>query len=262
MADPKIAWDGGEAYERWVGRWSRLVARRFLDWLQVPAGRSWLDVGCGTGELTRAIVETQSPSRVVGVDPSKPFIAAARENVCDERAEFDVGDAMSLSYAAKEFDAVVACLVLNHVPDSANAMTEMARVAETGGIIGAFVWDYEEGMQMMRRFWNAAVALDPGAGLFDQRYPLCHPDALIKLVGGAGLRGVEARAIDVPTVFRDFADYWTPFLGGQGVAPGYLASLSEDRRVALREKVRAELPVERDGSIHLYARAWGVRGTT
>lgn len=263
MADPKIAWDSAEGYERYVGRWSRLIALRFLDWLQVPPTSSWLDVGCGTGELTKTIVETQSPGRVVGVDQSEAFIAAARARVRDECVEFDVGDAMHLSYGEEEFNAAVTGLVLNFLPDPAIAIHSMWYSIDClDGVLGAYVWDYAGKMQMMRYFWDAAVTLDPMAREFDQRYPICQPDALERLFVDARLKKVEVKPIDVLTVFRDFDDYWTPFFGGQGAAPGYVASLNESMRTALREKLRGELPVEQDGSINLFARAWAVKGLT
>jgi hypothetical protein len=155
-------------------------------------------------------------------------------------------------------------LVLNFVPDQRKAAAEMRRAARDGGHVAAYVWDYAEGMQMMRRFWDAAIALDPaGAGGKDEalRFALCRPEPLNALFEQAGLRGVEVTAIEVPTVFRDFNDYWTPFLGGQAPAPAYCMSLNEDRRAALRERLRATLPEEPDGSIRLSARAWAVRGT-
>jgi hypothetical protein len=117
-------------------------------------------------------------------------------------------------------------------------------------------------MQLMRHFWDAAVALDPAAGALDEsvRSPVCRPEALAALWGDAGLADVETRAVDVPTVFADFDDYWTPFLSGQAPAPRYAMSLDEDRRAALRERLREELPSAPDGSIHLVARAWAARG--
>jgi hypothetical protein len=139
----------------------------------------------------------------------------------------------------------------------------MARAARPGGCVGIYVWDYAGGMELMRRFWDAAAALDPSARELDegQRFAdVCRPDALANLFGDAGLRKVEARAVDVPTLFRDFDDYWTPFLGGQGPAPGYVATLSAERQVALREHLRADLSAAADGSIPLTARAWAVRG--
>ncbi len=256
-------WASGAAYEPYVGRWSRLVAREFLVWLAVPAGRRWLDVGCGTGALSQTIVERAAPHEVVGIDSSAGYVAYAREQVRDGCAHFDVGDARSLPFADEAFDAVVSGLVLNFVPQPDRAAAEMARVARPGGIVAAYVWDYAGEMQLMRHFWDAAAALDPAARNLDEgrRFPLCKPELLADLVRGAGLCDVAVRAIDVPTVFRDFDDYWSPFLGGQAPAPGYAMSLTEERRSALRERIRASLPFAPDGSIHLVARAWAVRGT-
>jgi SAM-dependent methyltransferase len=162
-----------------------------------------------------------------------------------------------------QFDAVVSGLTLNFVPEPDRAAAELARVAAPGGVVAAYVWDYAEGMAMMRYFWDAATALDPAAAELDEgrRFPLCQPDALGRLWTGAGLADVEVRAIEVPTRFADFDDYWTPFLGGQGPAPGYVMSLDEERRDALRDLLHARLPSAQDGSIPLTARAWAVRGT-
>jgi SAM-dependent methyltransferase len=256
------AWASGTAYEPYVGRWSRLVAREFLAWLAVPPGRCWLDVGCGTGALTETILAVAAPRRVDGVDRSEGYVAFARARVRDERARFEVADAQALSVADASYDAVVSGLVLNFVPEPTRAAGEMARVAVPGATVAVYVWDYAGRMELMRHFWDAAVALDPAAHDLDEgvRFPLCRPERLEALWRGSGLAGVETRAIDVPTVFRDFDDYWTPFLGGQGPAPGYCVSLPEDRRAALRERVRAALPVRPDGAIPLVARAWAVRG--
>jgi SAM-dependent methyltransferase len=260
--DRTDAWDSGDAYEPYVGRWSRLVAREFLEWLAMPTGWRWLDVGCGTGALAESILALAAPREVVGVDPSPAYVAFARDRVIDPRVRFEVGDAQTLGEASATFDAVVAGLVLNFVPEPDRALSEMVRVARPGGVVAAYVWDYAEGMQMMRYFWDAAGALDPGAQELDEgrRFPLCKPEPLTGLFQTAGLGEVEVRAIDVPTVFRDFDDYWSPFLGGQAPAPGYAMSLSEERRAALREQIRASLPTNPRGEHSLIARAWAVRG--
>jgi SAM-dependent methyltransferase len=255
-------WSSGAAYEPYVGRWSRLVAREFLAWLSDPQGSRWLDVGCGSGALTQTILQVAEPSAVTGVDPAEGYMAYARASTPDARAHFTVGDAEALSAEPSAYDAVVSGLVLNFVADPARAVAEMARVTRPSGTVAAYVWDYAGQMQLIRHFWDAAVSLDPQARELDegQRFPLCHPEPLAHLFAGAGLREVLTRAIDVPTVFRDFDDYWSPFLGGQGPAPSYLMSLDDERRVALRERLRATLPVAADGSISLIARAWAVRG--
>jgi len=157
----------------------------------------------------------------------------------------------------------VSGLVLNFVPDQPKAVAEMRRAARPGGTVAVYVWDYAGEMQMIRRFWDAAGALDPAARRLDEalRFPLCDPAPLKTLFEATGLRNIETRAIDVPTVFADFDDYWTPFLGGQGPAPGFCMKLPEEARTALRERLRATLPKAGDGRIRLIARAWAVRGT-
>jgi SAM-dependent methyltransferase len=241
-----------------------MVAHQFLDWLNVPRGSSWLDVGCGTGELSRAILETRSPSNVVGIDPSEGFIAFAREHVRDHRTEFRVGDAMALPDKSETFGAAVSGLVLNFLPDAGGGVREMARVTVPDGTVGAYVWDYAGKMEMMRYFWDAAVALDPAAADLDEGrlFKICRPEALDDSFKSSGLSNVATRAIDIHTHFRDFDDYWTPFLGGQAPAPGYCMSLSETQRAALRDRLQESLPVGRDGSISLIARAWAVKGAT
>jgi SAM-dependent methyltransferase len=261
--DRTDVWASGEAYEPYVGRWSRLVAHQFLAWLNVPPGRDWLDVGCGTGALCQQILDHASPRRVRAIDPSAGFLAFAHHTVTDPRATFQLGDAQQIPVADGSTDATVSGLVLNFVPDPAKAAGEMKRATRRHGVVAAYLWDYAGEMQMMRRFWDAAIALNSDAIPLDEgrRFPLCNPGRLTGLFQDAGLGAVEVRAIDVPTIFKDFDDYWTPFLGGQAPAPGYCMSLSEERRTALRERIRASLPFSHDGSIHLVARAWAVRGT-
>jgi SAM-dependent methyltransferase len=260
---PPGSWVGADAYEAYVGRWSRLVAPRFLDWLAVPEGRRWLDVGCGTGALSRTILMTCAPAEVVGVDPSLPFVAHAATQVSDGRASFRKGDAQRLPVDHGSFDAVVSGLVLNFVPDQPAALAELRRAVGSGGTVAAYVWDYAGGMQLMTHFWEAAVDEDPDAGPLreDLRFAMCRPDPLRELFLGAGLADVAVEEIVVPTVFSDFDGYWLPFLGGQGPAPAYAMSLPKEDRAALRERLRARLPVEDDGSIRLTARAWAVRGS-
>jgi SAM-dependent methyltransferase len=255
-------WAAGDLYEPYVGRWSRVVAREFLAWLAVEPDRDWLDVGCGTGALTQAILETAAPRSIRGVDPSPGFIEHARAHTADGRASFEVGDAQALPVGDQSVDAAVSGLVLNFVPDPALAMQEMARVVRPEGRVAAYVWDYADKMELLRHFWDAAAALDPSALELDEgrRFPICGPQALSDLFVGAGLTRVEVRPIEVPTSFRDFDDFWTPFLGGQGPAPAYAMSLDEDRRARLRERIRAHLPASSGGSIHLIARAWAVQG--
>ncbi|HSM39667.1 MAG TPA: methyltransferase domain-containing protein [Afifellaceae bacterium] len=262
IAHREDKWSAGDAYEPYVGRWSRLVAAEFLDWLALPADARWLDVGCGTGALSETILDRAAPRRIVGIDQAEAFIDFAGRRLGDPRATFRSGDAMALPVEDETFDVAVASLVLNFVADPAAALSEMRRAVRPGGTVAVYVWDYAGEMQLMRRFWDAAVALDPAARELDEgnRFPICNPGPLRALFAEAGLGDVQDRAIDVPTVFRDFDDYWSPFLGGQGPAPGYCVSLSEAKRRSLQEKLRGELPAEPDGKIRLMARAFAVRG--
>ncbi|MEV4344621.1 class I SAM-dependent methyltransferase [Actinoplanes sp. NPDC049596] len=248
-------WAAGDAYEAYVGRWSRRVATIFVDWLGVPSGRRWLDVGCGTGALTAAIMAS-GPADVVGVDPSRGFLRSVLD------ATRVAGDAAALPLRDRAFDAVVSGLALNFVPDPARAVAEFVRVAAPGAVVAAYVWDYAEGMQMMRHFWDAAAEADPAAGGRDEgpRFPICHEPALRAAWSAAGLTNVATRAIEIPTVFANFADYWTPFLGGTGPAPAYLSALDSESQRRIRDDLRRRLPFTASGEIPLTASAWAVRG--
>ena len=263
VAKPHDRWAAGEHYEPYVGRWSRLVAREFVNWLQVRSRKEWLDVGCGTGALTRTILDLADPKHVHGVDPSPGFIDYATSRIIDGHASFAVGHAEMLPETDGSFDIAVSGLVLNFVPKPERGISEMVRAIRPGGIVASYVWDYAGRMELMRYFWDAAVALNPAAVELDEgrRFPICNPDQLHAAFLHAGLLHVETRPIEVPTLFRDFADYWTPFLGGQGPAPSYAMSLEPRARDALRDRLHSKLPIAADGSIPLVARAWAVRGT-
>jgi SAM-dependent methyltransferase len=259
---PGDVWASGAAYEPYIGRWSRPVARDFLEWLDVPPNSVWVDVGCGTGALTETILAITTPARVEASDRSPMFIEYARANVRDPRAGFVVADTTALPHPDDSADVVVSGLMLNFVPEPEVALAEMQRITRPNGAVAAYVWDYAGEMQLMRRFWDAATSLDERAHELDEgvRFPICKPDALEALFRRVGLRDVQTRAIDVATPFRDFEDYWTPFLGGQAPAPSYALGLSVERRLLLREHLRSTLPIAPDGSIDLMARAWAVRG--
>lgn len=255
-------WERGSPYEQYVGRWSRRIAPLFISWLGIPAGRRWLDVGCGTGALCAAIVDGASPFSVAGVEPSEGFLRTARENLAD-RVAFHQGSATAIPLDDASVDVVVSGLVLNFVPDQRAALAEMARVTCKGGTVAAYVWDYAGKMELIRYFWDAAVELDPNAAKLDEglRFPSCHPEALGAIFVGAGLVGVEVKPIDIPTQFSSFDDYWRPFLGGQGPAPAYAMSLDEAARAQLRERIRGRMPIRKNGAIPLTARAWATRAT-
>jgi SAM-dependent methyltransferase len=257
------SWVAGDSYERYVGRWSRLVAGDFIAWLDLPPQLRWLDVGCGTGVLSAGVLALAQPASIIGIDPSATFLELARAQLPDDRVRFETGDAQALPLGDRTVDVVLSGLVLNFVPDPRRAIREMMRVVRPGGTVALYVWDYAGAMQLMRYFWDAAAALDPDARELDEgvRFPICQPAALAALLEDAGLASVPGCALDVPTRFSDFDDYWSPFLGGQGPAPGYCARLPEAQRAALRDHLRATLPVDAAGGIALIARAFAVRGT-
>jgi SAM-dependent methyltransferase len=259
----KEAWAKGEAYEPYVGRWSRGVAEEFLAWLDVPPRQRWLDVGAGTGALTRVILGRARPESVIAIDQSAAYVSYARQFARGAHVTFLVGDAMSLQLESGRFDAVVSGLTLNFVPDPARALGEMIRVARRGGTVAVYLWDYADGMELMRYFWTAAGELDPAARELDEavRFPIARLQPLLELFAAVGLKDRDCRAIDLPVLFQSFDDYWSPFLGAQGPAPGYATSLSENRRAALRDRLREMLPIRSDGTIPLVCRAWAVRGT-
>jgi SAM-dependent methyltransferase len=253
------SWLAGDRYEPYVGRWSRRVASQFVKFLIAPRGGDWLDVGCGTGALSEAVLDEGGADSVTGIDPSAAFVGFARERLDGRAASFDVGDAQELPYAPAYFDVVVSGLVLNFVPDSDLALREQHRVLKPGGVVGAYVWDYPR-MTMMARFWDAATSVDSG-DVPDEalRFSGWTDRGLAERFNAAGFGDIGTTYIEIPTVFEDFDDLWSPFLGGQGAAPSYLATLDDERRDAIRDIMRAGVPG--DGPIELNARAWAVKAT-
>jgi SAM-dependent methyltransferase len=266
MADVSghYVWHATDAYEAYVGRWSRPLAEAFLAWFAVPMRRRWLDVGCGTAALTGAILAATDPIAVVGIDPSPEFLGVAQRRVADPRARFAVGDARALRAASDGYDAVVAGLVLNFIPDPAPAVAEMVRAARPDGAVGAYVWDYRGEMQRMRYFWAAVAATDAEAAALDPRphFHTCEPEPLADLFRATGLGDVAVDAINLPMAFRDLDDFWLPHtMPGASAGQRYASGLDDDRKAVLREQLRATLPIAADGSLHLMDRAWAVRGT-
>jgi SAM-dependent methyltransferase len=259
------AWQAGDAYDRYMGRWSRRLAPRFLDWLAPSPGLDWLDVGCGTGALTEAILTHCAPHSLVAVEPSKGFLALAQSRLADSHCRFLQGSAEALPVETTSCDIASSGLMLNFVPDRAKALAEMRRVLRPGGTLTFYVWDYPGGgVQFLRAFWAAATALDPQVVDLteDRRFPFCTAQGLADLARTAGLDAVACEAIAMPCLFRDFDDLWQPFTLGAGPAPGYCVSLPPEARERLRESLRESLPISADGSIALELRAWAVRGVS
>lgn len=254
-------WVEGDNYQRYMGRWSEPMALAFLAWVEGADGGRWLDVGCGTGALSAAIIQTCNPTAVSGVDASAAFVGAARRRL-GNGPDLRVADARSLPHPRDEFDATVSGLCLNFIPDPAAAVDEMRRVTRSAGTVAAYVWDYAEGMEMIRRFWDVAIELDPTIRNLDEatRFPLCRPESLAALFAGSELDAVETTALEIPTRFSGFDDFWRPFLGGQGPAPGYVTSLQTEQQARLAAALEAALPPSADGALELTARAYAVKG--
>jgi ubiquinone/menaquinone biosynthesis C-methylase UbiE len=259
-------WAAGDAYEaymgRWsrnMGRWSRKLARAFVAWLAPDPGAHWLEVGCGTGALTAAIVELSRPASVVACDPSAPFVEHARRR-CPESCSFHVTSlADSLPRRDGGFDLVVSSLALNFVPDTERALTILRDRAHPGGTVAACVWDYDGGLEFLARFWEAVIELDPAAAELDEsrRFRAWTQPALRSWFERAGLTQVTTDVIEIVTGFANFDDFWRPFLGNSGPAPSYVTSLDDERRERLRARLERSLPQE---SIELGARAFVARG--
>jgi trans-aconitate methyltransferase len=258
---PRDLWESASAYERFMGRWSRQLARVLVTWLGVPPGHHWLEVGCGPGALTSGILEIGHPASVVATDSSEQFIAHARAALPDHRVQFLTASADELPTRAGGYDVVVSSFVLNFIPDPTAALRAMRLLAADHAIVTACVWDYAGGMEFLRRFWDAAVELDPAARQYDEgeRFPICSPSGLEAAFRQAGFSRIAVEALEVATRFQDFDDYWSPFVGGPGPAPGYLSSLSAQRQQDLASRVAATLPRNEDGAIALTAKAWAAR---
>ncbi|WP_417207074.1 class I SAM-dependent methyltransferase [Antarctobacter sp.] len=254
-------WSAGQSYDHYMGRWSQLIAARFLDWLAPSAEADWLELGCGTGALTRTILATAAPRSILATDQSADFVAHAKAQTDDSRARFQVADALQLPVQDGSVDCVTSALVLNFIPDRPAAFAEMCRVLRRGGLLSFYLWDYPGGgMGFIDAFWKAAAEVDPAAADLDEsaRFPFCNPESLAGLCDDAGLERTEVVPIEVATGFEDFDAFWHPFTLGAGPAPGYCKSLTQAHRQELKDRLRAR--VGGDGPVVLAARAWAAKG--
>jgi len=253
-----------ESYEHFMGRWSRLIAGRLVDFANIPDEGQLLDIGSGTGALSFAIAQRKTNVRVVGVDRSKEYIAYATSiNPVPGRIIFEVGDAQHLSFPAATFGSSLSLLVFNFIPDPLSALEEARRVTKPEGVIAAAVWDYGANIRMLRTFWDAAASIDDRAATIDEAHmPLCRSGELANLWKKVGLKSVQEQPLDIEMPFNSFEDYWRPFLFGQGPAGAYAASLDSAGLHRLRSELRRRLFMSReDVSFVLPARAWATCGT-
>jgi SAM-dependent methyltransferase len=248
-----------EAYDRHVGRYGPTLARAFADLAGVRAGGSAIDVGCGPGPLTAELASRLGADRVAAVDPSPPFAEACRARVAGARVELAAAE--QLPFPDGTFDYALSQLVVNFMTDAAAGVREMKRVTRPGGVVAAAVWDYAGEMTFLRRFWDAAVALDPAARERDEgvcmRY--CTPDELRELWSTAGLEGAVVEPIVVSAGYENFEDLWAPLESGIGPSGAYVAELDDERRTALKDEFRRCTGVGSD-PFTLSARAWTVAG--
>ena len=256
------SWKGGKLYDDFMGRWSLLIGGEFLSWLKVPPNSEWLDVGCGTGSLSKLIIETQQPNRIIALDSSSGFISYAKKSIDNPLVNYIVGSAMNIELNKDSVDTIVSAFTLNFLSRPHKAVREMKRVGKPGGVIGIMLWDYTEGMEMLRYYWDAALTIDKRAEALDEgrRFPICRQGNPEIFMQKMGLRNIEATAIEIKTTFKSFDEYWEPFLGNVGPAPEYNMSLSTAVRKQLKENLIKALPIDEDGSIRLIARAWAVKG--
>lgn len=252
-------WGNADSYERFMGRWSRKLPPLFLQWFEAPAALTWLDLGCGTGVLSEAIYQHAHPKGLICVDPSPAFLEKAKERVNGD-VKFMVGSGGDIPMENDSVDLLVSGLALNFFPDLSAAFVEMKRVVKPDGIIAAYLWDLVSGgMEFLNVFWKAVSETDPGLKEVDERnrFPICDMHAMRDTFKKAGLIDIRSTQFSIDTPFRDFEDYWEPFLKGQGPAGTYLAGLDEHSRDKIRMVLHDKLG---SGPIDMTARAIAVSG--
>ena len=243
------------AYDRFMGRYSTPLARPFADFAGVDALGRVLDVGCGPGALTGELARRLGPAAVTAVDPSAPFVAAARERFPDVRVEQAAAE--DLPFADDSFDAALAQLVVHFMSDPVGGLRELGRVTRAGGVVAACVWDHAAGgLGPLRVFWDAARELEPNIA-DESALAGAREGHLAELFVAAGLREIEDAGLEVRVVHRTFDEWWDPFTLGVGPAGAFAASLGDEQRAELRDRCRTKLPA---APFELTARAWAARG--
>jgi SAM-dependent methyltransferase len=247
----------GEGYDRWTARWSEQMARDLVPWLGVRRDARWLDVGCGTGVVTDAIMDVAWPGAVTGIDGSDAYLEVARRKV--PGARFDHGDASALPYPDQSFEAVVSSLLIAYLPDPAAALRELVRVTVPGGVVGVVVWDHE--LDLLRHYRQAAA--DAGVAEVASEFPsydLERENALARGLAGAGLRDVQTRRLSPRVTFDGFDDYWGSMLARKGRTAEHLETLPAPKQATLRELLRALVEPKPGAKVVVEATAWAARG--
>jgi SAM-dependent methyltransferase len=249
----------GEAYERMMGRWSRLVAEAFLDWLSPPNNLTWLDVGCGNGAFTEELIARCVPAAVTAVDPSDDQLAYARARPSARVVDFRIGDAQKLSFDKDTFDVAAMALVIAFLPDPSAAVAEMARVVRPGGLVAAYMWDIPGGGVPVHPIYLALESM----GLMSGRPPnsgASERDSMQRFWKEAGLETIETRVIRISTVYSDFEDFWDSNVVPIGPQGKLIASMSASAREELRVRLRDHLPVSSNGRIVFQSFANSIKG--
>jgi ubiquinone/menaquinone biosynthesis C-methylase UbiE len=238
----------GKAYERMMGRWTRLVGKAFFEWLDVPEGLKWLDVGCGNGASTEELIARCAPAAVEAIDPSEQQLAYARTRSGAGMANFRTGDAQALPFDDDSFDAAIMALVIAFVPDPAKGVAEMARVVRPGGWVAAYMWDIPAGGAPLQPLHDALQSLGINAPR-PTSSAASTEDALRELWEGAGLVSIGTRTLRIKVAYSDFDDFWDSNVVPIGPQGKLLQDMPPQVKEQLRERLREQLPVAPDGRI-------------
>ena len=259
MAEPGSYFTDGAAYERLMGRWSRAAGEVFLDWLALPVGLRWLDVGCGTGAFTELLVERCSPGVTSAIDPSADQIKFAQTRHSAGQVDYQVGDAQALPSGDNEFDVAAMALAINFVPDPSKAATEMKRVVKPGGMVATYMWDLAGKASTQEPLREALEAMGVAAPP-PPRIEFTRLDAMRNLLESAGLGDVEGRTIETRLEFKNFDDYWAINTGLAHAFSKPILEMSDAEVEQLKASLKERLPTDAEGRITYMARANAVKG--
>jgi SAM-dependent methyltransferase len=257
MAETRVEFDDADAYDRYMGRWSRAIGEKFLAWIDAGKRLRWLDVGCGTGAFSSLILEQAAPTNLVGIDPSPQQVEHVRKTITARQAEFRIASALDLPFGSNEFDVVVSALVIHFIPDRPKGLREMLRVAKRGGLVAGYTWRRSPAINDAPYGPLARGLIEVGGEVtLSPTVAEAMPDGLRASLAAEGYGDIEVATIEASQTFRDFEDYWISQTATfpHPVAKS-VAALSDHDRERLREKMRAALPAARDGSVTYSSRA-------